>query len=103
VETKASSSFQIRKEDGSDVDTSEFVSFPTYLSKWKRDYPNLKVSKPVEDICNLCYTYAHRQKFFSDHMTRCSGYADDDDDDEDNEDNEDEDEEYVDEEDEDEE
>ena len=87
AETTATGSFKIRKEDGSAVDSGEFVSFPTYLSKWKRDYPNLKVSKPVEDICNLCYTYAHRQKFFSDHMTRCSGYADDDDDDEDNEDN----------------
>ncbi len=37
----------------------------------------MKVSRPVEDICNLCYTFAHRQKFFSDHMRRCGGYADD--------------------------
>jgi hypothetical protein len=40
---------------------------------WKRDYPDLKVSRPVEDICNLCYTFAHRHKFFADHTTRHSG------------------------------
>jgi hypothetical protein len=40
---------------------------------WKRDYPDLKVSRPVEDICNLCYTFAHRHKFFADHTTKRSG------------------------------
>ncbi len=64
TETTATVAFKIRKEDGSAVDTGEFVSFPTYHTKWKRDYPNLKASRPVEDICNLCYTFAHRQKFF---------------------------------------
>ncbi len=73
AETTATGMFKIRKEDGSAVDTGEFVSFPTYHTKWKRDYPNLKVSRPVEDICNLCYTFAHHQKFFSDHMRRCGG------------------------------
>ena len=64
TETTATGAFKIRKEDGSAVNTGEFVSFPTYHTKWKRDYPNLKASRPVEDICNLCYTFAHRQKFF---------------------------------------
>jgi hypothetical protein len=81
TETMASGAFQIRKEDGSAVDTSEFISFPTYHSKWKCDYPNLKVSRPVKDICNVCYPFAHRQKFFSDYMRRCGGYANDKDDD----------------------
>ena len=89
TETTATVAFKIRKEDGSAVDTGEFVSFPTYHTKWKRDYPNLKVSRPVEDICNLCYTFAHRQKFFSDHMRRCGGYAEDTNDDDDDDDNED--------------
>ncbi len=86
AETTASGSFQIRKEDGSAVDTSEFVSFPTYLSKWKRDYLNLKVSKPVEDICNVCYTFAHRHKFFTDHMRTCCGFVNDDNNNEDDDD-----------------
>ncbi len=41
----------IRREDGSAVDTGELISFPTYHTKGKRDYPNLKVSRPVKDIC----------------------------------------------------
>jgi hypothetical protein len=40
AETTAMGTFKIRKEDGSAVDTGEFVSFPTYHTKWKRDYPN---------------------------------------------------------------
>jgi predicted small metal-binding protein len=75
TETTATGAFKIRKEDGSAVDNGKFVSFPTYHTKWKRDYPNLTVSRPVKDICNLCYTFAHCQKFFSDHMRRCGGYA----------------------------
>ncbi len=96
AETTATGAFKIRKEDGSAVDTGEFVSFPTYHTKWKHDYPNLKVSRPIKDICNLCYTFAHCQKFFSNHMRRCGGYADTDYDNDD-EDNNDEDQNVVDE------
>ncbi len=46
---------------------------------WKRDYPDFKVSWPVEDICNLCYTFAHCHKFFADHTTRRSGHGNDND------------------------
>ncbi len=48
VETTSTGAFRIKKEDGSAIDISEFVSYPTIFNKWKRDYPNLKVSKPVE-------------------------------------------------------
>ena len=54
VQTTATGALKIKKEDGSVIDNGEFVSYPTYFNKWKRDYPNLKVSRPVEDICNLC-------------------------------------------------
>ncbi len=91
VDTTATGGFKIRKEDGSAVDTGEFVSFPTYHTKWKRDYPNLKVSRPVEDICNLCYTFVHRNKFFTDHMMRCGGYDDTDNNDHEDDNNEDQD------------
>ena len=62
--------FIITSEDGGDIDTGEFVPYPIYSNKWKRDYPNLKVSRPVEDICNLCYMFAHHHKFFADHTMR---------------------------------
>jgi hypothetical protein len=85
VDTTATGAFNIRMEDGSAVNTGEFDSFPTYYNKWKRDYPNLKVSRPVEGICNLCYTFAHH-KFFTDHIMRhggCDNSNDKDDNDED--------------------
>ena len=84
AEKTATGAFKIRKEDGSAVDAGEFVSFPTYHSKWKRDYPKLKVSRPIKDICNMCYTFAHCQKFFLYHMRTCGGNADNDNDDKDN-------------------
>ena len=36
----------------------------------------------MEDICNICYTFAHRHKFFADHTMRRSSHYDDDDDEE---------------------
>jgi hypothetical protein len=47
------------------VDSKEFVSFPTYYYKWKRSFPKLKVSKPVEDICPYCYAFANRHKYLA--------------------------------------
>ena len=35
---------------GKAVNPKEFVSFVTYYRKWRKDYPQLKVSRPVEDI-----------------------------------------------------
>ncbi len=86
VETTSTGAFRIKKEDGSAIDIGEFVSYPTYFNKWKRDYPNLKVSRPVEDICNLCYTFAHRTKYFAGMQRRSVGGHDDGDDEEDNDD-----------------
>ncbi len=48
VETTSTRAFRIKKEDGSAIDIGEFVSYPTNFNKWKRDYPNLKVSRLVE-------------------------------------------------------
>ncbi len=59
------------------------MSYTTYYNKGKRDNPNLKVSRPIEDICNLCYSFAHCLKFFADHMMRCVGLDDGDDDNDD--------------------
>ena len=40
------------EDEGQEVDPGAYVTFPTYLNLWKRDFKNLKVSRPSEDICN---------------------------------------------------
>ena len=82
AETMEMGAFKISRDDGDRIDNGEFVSYTTYFLKWKRDYPNLKVSRPVEDICNICYTFAHRHKLLADHTMRRSSHYDDDDDEE---------------------
>ena len=81
VETMATGTLKIKKQDGSEIDSGEFVSYPTYFNKWKRDYPNMKVSRPVEDICNMCYTFAHKTKYFADAQRKCLRENDEDNDD----------------------
>ncbi len=41
--------------DGKEVDAGEYCSFPTYFNLWKCDFPDPKVSRPVEDISKDCY------------------------------------------------
>ena len=36
-----------------DEEQRDYVTFPTYWSKWKTLYPHMKVSRPAEDICIL--------------------------------------------------
>ena len=56
------------EEVGDDEDNhNEYVSFTTYCRKWKKDYPQLKVSRPVEDICQYCYVFAHRHRYLANH------------------------------------
>jgi hypothetical protein len=56
-------------DDGEDNDPCEYVSFKTYCNKWKQDYPHLKVSRPVEDICQYCYVFAHRHRYLANHVS----------------------------------
>jgi hypothetical protein len=55
--------------DGKVVDPGEYVSLQTYFSKWKSDYPQLKVSRPAEDICQYCYVFAHRHRYLAKHSS----------------------------------
>ena len=48
-------------------DRTPYISQRTYVRVWKRDYSHLKVSKPVEDICELCYKLANRHKYLAQH------------------------------------
>ena len=47
-----------------------YVSLCTFYRIWQRDYPHLKISKPVEDICLLCFQFAHRHKSLANHKKR---------------------------------
>ena len=53
-----------------EMDPSEYVTFPTYFNMWKRDYKDLKVSRPVEDICKDCYVFANRHRHLANHTMR---------------------------------
>jgi hypothetical protein len=46
-------------------DEHDYITFPTYWSKWKMLYPHMKVSRPAEDICGYCYTFANRHRILS--------------------------------------
>ena len=48
-----------------DEEQRDYVTFPTYWSKWKTLYPHMKVSRPAEDICGYCYTFATRHRILS--------------------------------------
>jgi len=54
--------------DGKPSDHS-YVSFSAYYNKWKREYPQLKVSRPEEDICNHCFVFANRHRYLANHST----------------------------------
>lgn len=56
----------IKPLDGvSAEDRGSYVSFYTYYYYWKKNYPKLKVHKPAEDICQLCFRFANRHKYLS--------------------------------------
>jgi hypothetical protein len=57
------------EEEGKEVDSGEYVTFPTYLNLWKRDFKDLKVSRPAEDICKDCYVFANRHMHLAHHTT----------------------------------
>ncbi len=61
--------------DGKEVDAGEYCSFSTYFNLWKGDFPDLKVSRPVEDICKDCYAFANRHRY----LTNCTMECNDDD------------------------
>jgi hypothetical protein len=70
VRTTAMGGFVVTAEDeGKEVDPGAYVTFPTYLNLWKRDFKNLKVSRPAEDICKDCYVFANRHRHLAHHHT----------------------------------
>ena len=53
-----------------EVDSGEFVRIPTYFNMWKQDYPDLKVSRPIKDICKDCYVHENCHRHFSNQTMR---------------------------------
>ena len=58
------------REDGEPEDPSEYVSFPSYFYKWKEHFPQLRVSKAMEDICQYCYAFSNRHRYLSNRAIR---------------------------------
>lgn len=43
----------------------KYVSLSAFYRIWHRDYPHIKVSRPIEDICDQCFIFSQRYKFLS--------------------------------------
>ena len=68
TDTNADDSADTPLDDSHDKNwTKLHVSFITYYKYWKRLYPQLKVSKPAEDICVKCYQFAMQHKMLAVH------------------------------------
>jgi hypothetical protein len=49
----------------------EYCSFPTYFYLWKPNFPDLKVSQPVDNICKDCYAFANHHRYLKNHTMGC--------------------------------
>ncbi len=75
VRTMAIGAFIVTGGDSKEVDAGEYCSFPTYFNLWKRDFLDLKVSRPAEDSCKDCYAFANPHRYLTNHTM---GHKDDD-------------------------
>jgi hypothetical protein len=50
-------------EDIEGVPRLPIPSWTSYRSFWAKEYPNLRVSRPVEDICSSCYIFHHKFRY----------------------------------------
>jgi hypothetical protein len=48
--------------DASLLKIPSIPSWKAYLNYWTKHYPNLKVSRPSEDVCNYCYAFVNIYK-----------------------------------------
>ena len=44
-----------------------YVSSNRYCNNWTKNFPQLKVSRPAEDICQYCFVFANRHRYFANH------------------------------------
>ncbi len=59
----------IEGEGGKDINCDEFVLFASYFSKWKKDYPQQKVSRLAKDICGYYFTFSNHHRYLVWHGT----------------------------------
>jgi hypothetical protein len=67
---------QDEDEDGADEPPLPYVSWGCFYRVWRRDFGHIKVSKPSEDICNLCVAFANRHKYKSSEDSEANSAAD---------------------------
>jgi hypothetical protein len=72
VPTTEMGAFIVTGGDDKEVDAEEYCSFPTYFNLWKRDFLDLKVSRPVEDICKDCYVFANHHRYLANRTMGCN-------------------------------
>ncbi len=54
--------------DGNNMDDAPtYIGLSTYVTMWRHHYPHLKVSRPAEDICEMCYRFANRHRHLAVH------------------------------------
>ena len=69
VITRDSGAYEVVAKDPDNESVIPYVSLVAFYKRWKMEYPHLKVSRVVEDICALCYMFANRHKYFANHTT----------------------------------
>jgi hypothetical protein len=62
-----------------DDDPMPICTWSSFFNFWKKNYPEVKITKPAEDICDLCYVFYNQTRFGQ----RRKNDGDDDDDDND--------------------
>ncbi len=56
--------------EGNDVNKAQFVLMSTNFYFWKNNFPQLKISRPVEDMCLYCFAFTNRHRFLANHATQ---------------------------------
>lgn len=60
VKTSSRGTIQLTKKMGGDEIQKPICCWRTFQRFWKREYPNLRLQMPSEDICTECHTFHHR-------------------------------------------
>lgn len=46
------------------------ISWPSFVSFWRTNYPKIVISRPAEDICDECVIYANQHKYLQSKQQR---------------------------------
>ena len=57
----------------SDEERLPYISLSTYYRIWKRDYPQMKVSRASEDLCGMCVQFRNRHHYLATHTRSSPG------------------------------